>query len=77
MEKLLAILHEVNDEIDFEHETALVDDGLLESLELLKIIAALCDAYDIYIDVAQIEPENFNSAEAILALVKSCQEKRK
>ncbi len=76
VEQLLKLLQEVNDEIDFENETALVDDGLLDSLELLKIIAALSDAYDIHIDVAQIEPENFNSAEAILALVKSCQEKK-
>ena len=72
MDKLLQILSEVNDEIDFEHEKAMVDDGLLDSLELLKIISALDDAYDIHIDPAEIEPENFNSASAILALVKSC-----
>lgn len=72
MDKLLQILSEVNDEIDFEHEMAMVDDGLLDSLELLKIISALDDAYDIHIDPAEIEPENFNSAPAILALVKSC-----
>lgn len=77
LERLLTLLRELNDEVDFANETALVDDGLLDSLELLKIIAALNDAYGIRINVAQIEPENFNSVEAIFALVKSCQEKSK
>lgn len=72
MEKLLSILRDVNDEIDYAHEAALVDDGLLDSLELLKLIVALDEAYSIHIDPAAIEPENFNSAEAILALVNSC-----
>lgn len=71
MEKLLQILTSVDDEIDFEHEKTMVDDGLLDSLQLLKIIAALDKAYAIHIDPAEIEPENFNSAEAILALVQS------
>ena len=77
LERLLTLLRELNDEVDFANETALVDDGLLDSLELLKIIAALNDAYGIRINVEQIEPENFNSVEAIFALVKSCQEKSK
>ena len=77
MEHLLEILREVNDEIDFENETSLVDDGLLDSLELLKLIAALDDAYGIRIQTASIEPENFNSAEAILALVTHYREREK
>ncbi len=77
MEHLLEILREVNDEIDFENETSLVDDGLLDSLELLKLIAALDDAYSIRIQTASIEPENFNSAEAILALVTHYREREK
>ena len=77
MEHLLEILREVNDEIDFENETSLVDDGLLDSLELLKLIAALDDAYGIRIQTASIEPENFNSACAIYALVMRYREKEK
>ncbi len=72
MEKLLGILREINDEIDYRKETALVDDGLLDSMDLLKLIAALDEAYGIRIDPGSIEPENFNSAEAMLALVASC-----
>ena len=71
MERLLTILQDVNDEIDFAHERHMVDDGLIDSLELMKIIVAL-EAYAVRIDAGEVEPENFNSAEAILALVNSC-----
>ena len=44
MERLLTILQDVNDEIDFAHERHMVDDGLIDSLELMKIIVALEEA---------------------------------
>ena len=58
----------------FENETALVDEGYIDSFDINVIIAALDEAYDIHIEVGDIEPENFNSAEAILATVKRYQE---
>ncbi len=69
MEKLLSVLHDANEDVDFENETALVDEGLIDSFDINVIIAALDDAFDIHISVGDIEPENFNSAKAILELV--------
>ncbi len=69
MEKLLSVLRDVNEDVDFENETALVDEGIIDSFDINVIIAALDEAYDIHIGVGDIEPENFNSAEAILATV--------
>ena len=74
MQKLLEILRDVNEDVDFENETALVDEGCIDSFDINVIIAALDEAYDIQIEVGDIEPENFNSAEAILATVKRYQE---
>ena len=74
MQKLLEILHDVNEDVDFENETALVDEGYIDSFDINVIIAALDEAYNIHIEVGDIEPENFNSAEAILATVKRYQE---
>ena len=76
MQKLLAILRDVNEDVDFENETALVDDGLIDSFEINIIIGALDEAYGIHIEVGDIEPENFNSAAAILETVKRYQEER-
>lgn len=53
MERLLTILQDVNDEIDFAHERHMVDDGLIDSLELMKIIVALEEAYDVRIDAGE------------------------
>ncbi len=74
MQKLLEILRDVNEDVDFENETTLVDEGYIDSFDINVIIAALDEAYDIHIEVGDIEPENFNSAEAILATVKRYQE---
>ena len=74
MQKLITILKDVNEDVDFENETALVDEGYIDSFDINVIIAALDEAYDIHIEVGDIEPENFNSAEAILATVKRYQE---
>ena len=69
MEKLLEILKGIRPDVDFENEKNLVEDGLIDSLDLTQIIAALADAFGVRINPGDIEPENFNSAENILALV--------
>ncbi|MBR5111750.1 MAG: acyl carrier protein [Clostridia bacterium] len=70
MEKLLAALAEVRDDVDFEHGEGLVDEGEIDSLDLTQIIAALDEAFGIHIPGGDIEPENFNSAAAMLAMVR-------
>ncbi len=73
MEKLLEALKEVRDDIDFAGQYGLVDEGVIDSLDLTQIIAALDEAFDIHIPSGEIEPENFNSVQDMLALVKRCQ----
>lgn len=69
MEKLLELLKSVRDDVDFENEDKLIDNEVLDSFDIVSIVGELCDAYDITITVDDMEPENFNSAKAILALV--------
>ena len=69
METLLEILRQTNNRIDYEHETALIDDKLIDSLELMEIISELENAFGVEIGMEEIIPENFNSAEAMLQLV--------
>lgn len=73
MEKLLEALREVRDDIDFVGQYGLVDEGVIDSLDLTQIIASLDEAFDIHIPSGEIEPENFNSVEDMLALVKRYQ----
>ena len=72
-EKLLEALKEVRDDIDFAGQYGLVDEGVIDSLDLTQIIAALDEAFDIHIPSGEIEPENFNSVQDMLALVKRYQ----
>lgn len=69
MDKLMKILTENCPDIDFANEKALIDDGVLTSIDLVTLVGELNDAYDIEITADDLLPENFNSAEAILALV--------
>jgi D-alanine--poly(phosphoribitol) ligase subunit 2 len=69
MEKILAILQEVRPDIDFSKETALFEDGLLDSFDIVSIISELNDAYSISIRVNELTPDNFNSVESIVRMV--------
>ena len=64
MEDFIKMLKGVKPDIDFEHETALVDDGLLESLDIISIISEISEVYGVWIPSDEIIPDNFNSAEA-------------
>mgnify|MGYP002514605585 CR=1 FL=1 len=69
MDTLLEILSEIKPGVDFESETALVDDGILDSLDIISIISEISDEYDVTVSPEEIVPENFNSAEAIYSLI--------
>ena len=73
MEKLLEILEDCCPDVDFASEKSLIDDGILESLDIVMIVNELSQQYDVRIGVENLVPENFNSAEAILALVERLQ----
>ncbi|MGN0173069.1 MAG: acyl carrier protein [Acutalibacteraceae bacterium] len=74
MEELLEILSEIKPGVDFEKETKLVDDGILDSLDIISIISEVSDEYDVKIPTESIVPENFNSAKAMLALINKLEE---
>lgn len=74
MEKLMNILMEIDDSIDYENEKALIDDRLLDSFGVITLVSELEDAYDIDIEASEMTPDNFNSAESIYNMVKRLQE---
>lgn len=69
MEKLLEILEGIRPDVDFRNETSLIDDGILDSFDVVSIISELDDAYDVQIRITELDPENFNSAESIWNLI--------
>ena len=74
MEKqIIEILSEICPGIDFETETALIDDGLIDSLDIVAVVTELMEAFDVELGVDDLTPENFNSVEAIEELIESKQ----
>ena len=69
MEELLEVLSDVCPDVDFENETGLIDNKILTSFDVLSIIGELNDAFGIKIGPGDILPVNFNSVDAIWALV--------
>ena len=69
MEELLKILSGICPKVDFANETKLIDDGILDSFDIISIVNELNEHYDIEIDVDDLEPDNFNSCEAMLELI--------
>ena len=68
-EKVLNILKEVKPTKDLADVTDIIESGYLDSFELMSLIAMLSEAFDIEIDVDEIVPENFNSVDAMAAMV--------
>jgi acyl carrier protein len=75
MEKLIEILEGIRPDVDFKTEQKLMDDGILDSFDVVSIISELNDEYEIAIRVNELSPENFNSSEAIMRMVKRLQGK--
>jgi len=75
MKKLMRVLNEIDDSIDWENEHALIDDRIIDSFAVISLVSDLEDAFLIEIDASDIVPENFNSVSAIWNLVCSHQEK--
>lgn len=69
MKKLLKILNDLHPEVDFESNESLVDDGILDSLDIVSLVTEIYAEFDVTIPAEEIVPENFNSAKALMALI--------
>jgi acyl carrier protein len=69
IDKLLVILTELHPDVDFLAHTALIGQGVIDSFDIVTIIADIDEAYGVAIPAEEILPENFNSAQALFALI--------
>lgn len=72
-EKLMEILKELKPEVNFEQETALIDEAILDSFDLVSLVGEINDVFEIEISFDDIEPENFNSVAGMLELIEKLQ----
>lgn len=73
MEKLLEMLQIKYPDIDFNKEVKLIDDGILDSVEVVEIISELEDLFDISVSMEYIQPKYFQSVAAMWEMVEELQ----
>ncbi|MBO4288866.1 MAG: acyl carrier protein [Lachnospiraceae bacterium] len=74
MEELLEILSDLHPEVDFTDCDTLIDDKILDSFDIISLITEINSEFDVAIPAEEIVPENFNSAQALYALIEKLQD---
>jgi len=74
METLLEILEELHADVDFKNCETLIDSAILDSFDIVTLIAEIDNVFDVAIPAEEIIPENFNSAKALYALIQRLDE---
>lgn len=69
MEQLMEILVSIRPDVDFENETAMMTDGILDSFDIVSIVGEINDTFHVDIFADELVPENFDSVENIWALI--------
>ncbi len=72
-EQLLALLEEIRPDVEFEKEKKLIDESILDSFDIISIVQEMNDTFDVEIDVDDLEPDNFNTVDAMIELIEKLQ----
>ncbi|AQW94529.1 acyl carrier protein [Elizabethkingia meningoseptica] len=68
--QIIEILNGIRPEFDFGTETNFISQGMLDSFDLITLVTELDESFKISIDGTDILPENFETVDAIEALLK-------
>lgn len=68
-EVILEMLQELHEDIDFDKEKRLVDDKILDSFDLVTLVAELGEEFDVDITAKDFVEENFNSLDALTKMI--------
>ena len=65
MEKLLEILESIKPGVDFKSSQNMIEEGLIDSFDIVTIIAKVNEEFDIDFAVSEVVPENFETVETL------------
>ena len=68
-EKIISILSELRPEFDSSEPVNFIEEGMLDSFDIVTLVDTLDTEYDIVIDGIDIIPENFDSLDSIVRLL--------
>lgn len=73
-EQIIEILKDIKPGIDYEKQTDLIENHILESLEIMQLVSELSEEFDINITLYYIKPQNFKSVDTICKMVERIQD---
>ncbi len=68
-EKIIEILTEIRPEFDFNTSVNFIEEGMLDSFDIVSLVSSLDEAYHISIEGTEIIPDNFSSIDSISKLL--------
>lgn len=68
-QKIIKILTELRPEFDFNQNVDLIEEGMLDSFDVVTLVTILDEKFGISIDGVDILPDNFSSVEKIESLL--------
>ena len=74
MDVLLEILQDLKPDVDFEAQTGLIDDRILESFDIMSLVGSINEEFDVTIRPSDLIPQNFNSMEAMWKMIEALME---
>ncbi len=74
LEKVIEIVTDLHEDVDFATAEELWDSHILDSYDVVTIVTELSNEFDIVIGADKLTPENFNSAQALAALVEELED---
>ncbi|MCD8335013.1 MAG: phosphopantetheine-binding protein [Clostridiales bacterium] len=74
MKELLEILNDLRPDVDFTTAEGIVSDHIIDSIDISSMIAEIEDTFDIEIDMEYMTNENFDTVEALWAMIQELQE---
>ncbi len=70
-EKITELIHSINEYEDFDENTDLFENGILDSLSLVLLINQIEGEMDVFIPEEVVKLENFATVEKMVALIES------
>lgn len=74
MDKLLKILNRLHPDVDFTVVEDLYEEGVLDSLDMVRLVTEISREFDVQIPAEALLPENFQNVHTIYALIERLDE---
>ena len=68
-QKVIKILQEIRPEFNFSEEVDFIEEGMLDSFDVVTLVTTLDEKFQISIDGMDILPENFATIDSIIELL--------